>query len=647
MLAVMRKKVKVLSKIALWPVIIAFIGTIFLVWGHGRTGPVGYSSVMRIDGHEIGDAEYQQTYNELSQYYRMLYGERFNEMMTTAQLREKTIERLINNYFKSEEARELGITVSPDRVKQEIMEIQAFRNEQNQFDPQRYQWFLQNRGYTPATFEATYARDLLIGKIDQFIISSAKVTEREIREEFSRRNDTASLSYILVEAKQFEEQVEPSEETLREYFEAHREDFREPAKIKVAYILLENKDFEAEAEVAPQEIEDYYNARLDEEFTEQESVKASHILIKVEEDAAEELQSSARKKIDEIAAKIAAGEDFAELAKQYSEDVGSGQRGGDLSFFTRGRMVKPFEDKAFAMAIGEVSEPVRSQFGWHIIKVTDKKAASVKQLDEARSTIELKLKKEKAKELAVQRADQLYEKFFQVREFSRITEGTTFNVQETDYFEPERPPRELGFSQELKDFIVIAADEVISPVLTTNMGALLVSYIGRQETYIPEFEDVHERVGTAVVQQESIKLAQDRATKIFDRIGSPENFNTVAEEEGLIVEESGDLRRSSKYVRKLGMSEELVNKVFRQPGVGLMAPVEVSKGYVLGRIDQRGEFDVQKFAEQRQTIASELKKQKGLEMIENWLQKKKDSAEIELSERYRDLEFVVSGGKAG
>lgn len=645
MLAVMRRKVKVLSKIALWPVIIAFIGTIFLVWGHGSTGPVSYDTAMRIDDQVIQDNLYTEAYQQILQYYQMVYGERFNDSVKLDDVREQAMRRVLALHFKALEAERLGFAVSQDEIRKSIMDIQGLHNEQGVFDNQRYQNLLRNQGITPAEFERRMAQDLVVGKVDDLIAAGAHVSEAEVREEFSRRNDVVECSYVLLESKSFADEVMVDDARLRTYYEEHQEDFKQPPQMKLFYIKIDPKTFENNVTVSPDEIQNYYTARVDTEFTEKEKVHASHILIRVDAKASEEAQAEAKQKIDAIAEELKQGADFAEVAKTKSEDPGSGANGGDLGFFEKGRMVKVFEDTAFSMIPGQTSEPFKSDFGWHIIKLHEKKPGAVKPLEEVTTTIEQKLKSDLARTDAAKEGDKLYEKFFQVRDFHKIITNTNYTIQETEYFKKDGFPKEIGYSTELKEYLAIAKEEVISPVITTGTGVFLMTFSSERESYIPPFDEVKEQATEKFRNEEAKKVVETKCLEIRDQMSTPDLFTQIADQHALKIETTGELRSNMRYIRNLGNAEDVIKQAFKFNVGDLSHTIMTDRGCVIFKVDAKKGFDDQLFQEQKTQIAQELARQKRSDLLENWLDAAIKKADIELSARYADLEHIVTGAK--
>lgn len=343
MLRKMRKK-KFIGYI-LWAVVIAFIGTIFFVWGMGRSQQQsGGGQIATVNGQEISPAEYQQTYKRYADFYRKLYKDEFETV--EKDLPKRVVDDLIRSKILLGEAKHWKITVSDKEIVEELKK--SFKDEEGNFQPAAYERYRQQAPHSWwRNLEKNAREDIIAGKLEKMVKATANVTETEVLNYYQREYLSAKLAHIFIDPEHY---ITPEE--IETYFQEHRDDFKA-----------------------------------------EEQVKASHILIKLDENATAEDEAKAKEKIDNILAQIRAGADFAAMAKEHSEDS-SGPKGGDLGFFGRGRMVKKFEEAAFALSEGEISEPVRTNFGYHIIRLEEKKPAKYKKSEEVRDQVLEKMVKE-------------------------------------------------------------------------------------------------------------------------------------------------------------------------------------------------------------------------------------------------------------
>jgi len=630
MLAAFRKNLKTWSKIALWPVIIAFIATIFLVWGRGSGGPLREDLAAEVNGWEISNGQYYQAPEQLRRMYENLYRQFPGQAPDEEMIREAALRNVIDETILLQYAMELGLVVTDAELTQRIMNEPAFQRD-GRFDRAMYMTVLQAQRMTAAAFEDQMRRDMLTQQVRDLIRQTAKVTTAEVEEELRRSSEKLTCDAVVVDAAKMGTEVAVSDEEIASYYEEHKEEFRRPEQIKLRYIQVRPEDFLGEVVISEEEIAKYYEENED-EFMDEEKVRARHILLRApEKEDDEEGWAAVEKRAQEIREEILAGKDFAEAAKEYSQDPSNAQSGGDLGWFGRGRMVKAFEDAAFSLEVGVVSEPVRTRFGYHLIKVEERKEPGVKPLDEVRGIIEAKLRKERAERMADLAMDELYQKFLKDPHFESIVKGTLFTVKETKYFDFDKTPVEFGRSKEVEDYLKSIDDEPISDIIATDEGDFLAEFAERRPSQVPPLEEIRDEV-RAVIEKEKLReegkrLAEQLLAKVQElsaaeqASGSGEGSETeeaaapvdplvaAAQAFGLEVVEAGPFTRQSSYVPKVGPARDLVKDAFRAPIGAIRGPVSAGEKWVVYRVKEKTELAPEERAKRfASTRASLLKR---------------------------------------
>jgi len=353
MMNTMRKNMKVI----LWIVVLAFVGTIFFVWGMDlgrRKEFTEQASAAVVNNEAISYEQFSQAWEQRS---RQLFEN--NEEPDRKELdryRQELISEMIDSALLQQESKKLGLKVHPDEVAARIMAVPAFQ-ENGKFSQQKYLTLLSYNRIQPDVFEAEQKRSMALVKMTQLLHDSVVVTDEQVKQYFLGRS----------------------------------------RKLKLLAVSFNWKDASAKIQVPEEEISDYYK-RNRQQYDQPEEVKASHILVAIKPNAGDEEKLTARLKAENIRNEIEKkGKDFAEMAKQHSEDPGSKTQGGELGFFRKGMMVPAFEKAAFSMKVGELSKPVETNFGFHLIKLTDRKAAKPSTLAEVRGKIVDLLKEQKAR----------------------------------------------------------------------------------------------------------------------------------------------------------------------------------------------------------------------------------------------------------
>ena len=365
----------------------------FLFWGvesYRSDGKEGYVAV--VDGEEIPRREFEQALRDHHERMRGMLGANFDSaMLDSFEVKNSVLERLIQQRLLQKEAASNGFVVLDSQLVKTIREIPAFQKD-SKFSKQQYEELLSSQGLTPVIFESRVRQELLLQQLldgySEYGFAPKTVAEKvRYLSEVQRE-----INQIKIESEQFLSQVTPEEADINDYYEKHKVDFHLPERARIEYLVL---SLEAAAEnetVSLESINKYFEENQD-EFSQPEERKASHILISVPAAASEDEKKSERDKAENILELLKQNPDtFAEIAKEHSDDPGSAIQGGDLGFFGRGVMVKAFEDKIFSMQSDEISDIVETDFGLHIIKLTDVKEAKRSDLTDVREQIEKKLK---------------------------------------------------------------------------------------------------------------------------------------------------------------------------------------------------------------------------------------------------------------
>src|SRR5262245_54123968 len=365
----------------------------------------GTDTVAVIEGQEIRADEFRRTYQAQLQAYRSAYaGKMSDQLLKQLGIDQQILQTMVDERAALAEARRLGVRVSDEEVAQRIYAIPGFQENGAFIGMTRYQQILQAQRppMTPSEFEDGVRRSLIVEKLRAALTDWLSGSYKELEQEYRRRNDKVKLSVLTFPADRYRSEVNVSDADVASYFDGHQTDFRIPERRKVKYLLIDVDVLRTKITVPPADIERYYNDNI-EQYTTPEQVRASHVLFRTEgkDDAA------IKAKAEEVLKQARSGADFAALAKQYSDDEANAKNGGDLDYFGRGRMVPQFDQVAFAMEPGQISDLVKTEYGYHIIKLTDKKAGTSRSLDDVRQQITEQLLSERAQAQATTLAETL------------------------------------------------------------------------------------------------------------------------------------------------------------------------------------------------------------------------------------------------
>lgn len=368
----------------------------FAFWGVDSyvKGGSGGDEVASIGGSPIFQAEFQEALREQQDRLRNMMGENFNPaMLDTPETRQAVLENLVNQRLLALESGRLRLTVSDTQLRDTIAGIAAFQDN-GQFSKQRYEAVLQSQGMTQPVFEGRLRRDLalqqLVGAVAEGNVVSRAALERVFAVQFEQRQ----VSQVALDARTLAASVKLADGAVRKYYDDNRSRFELPAQLKAEYVLFTQEAVASQLVVSEGDLRKEYDAHP-ERYRQEEERRASHILIQAPKDGDEASRKTAREKAVALLAQLKAKPtDFARLARESSQDPGSAEKGGDLGFFPRGAMVKPFEDAAFALAHpGDISGLVESDFGYHIIRLEAVKAAKVRAFEDVKAEIKEELKR--------------------------------------------------------------------------------------------------------------------------------------------------------------------------------------------------------------------------------------------------------------
>ena len=487
MLRLMRKQAgSWLIKILLGAIVIVFI-----FWGVGSFRSQRGGRVALVNGDQITLDEYREAYNNLVEQLRRRFGNNFNEdMLKQLQVKRQALNRLIDNELLVQETKRLKFRVSEKELANAISNITAFQSA-GTFDSRLYRGVLDRLKMTPEAFEKAQKNAMLIDKLRTLITSSAKVSNQEALEWFDWINASVNIDYVFFSPNHYKD-IHPSDKEIKTFFENHKENYKTDAMVKVRYLDFNPDTFRSKVVLSDEEVREYYDENL-EKFKIPKTVEARHILLKVNQDADPETVKKTRDRALHILKLAKEGKDFAELAKQYSEGP-TRDKGGYLGKFKKEDMVKPFADMAFSLKAGEISEPVRTQFGWHIIKVEKVNEASTTSFDDAKKDIQKKLTDDMAKSLAYDEAEAVSDNVFGGEDLINAAKERNMKILTTDYFSSKDPIKGINNPSEFASAAFNLSDKEISNVQEFENGYYILQLVDKIQPKIPEFDKVKEKV---------------------------------------------------------------------------------------------------------------------------------------------------------
>lgn len=506
-------------------IIVGFIALTFALWGvqeylgGGKDVPVAEVNDAAISAQRLQAAVQQQR-----QRLQEMLGPNFRpEMFAEAPMREAILQSLIEREVLVQAAVDAGLRVSDAQLAAIIRSIPAFQGEDGQFSTAAYERALRLQGYTTQGFEAELRRDLLVAQLQSALSATAFATPAEV-ERFQRlQNQTRDLGYMLIPVARFTDKVQVSDEEVKAHYDANPAAYTQPERVKLAYVELSVDDLARTVQVSDQEVAAYYDAHPEEFSTAQER-RARHILFRVAPDADQQAIEEARAKAEAALADIRAGKDFAAIARAQSEDPGSAKQGGDLGYFGRGVMDPAFEQAVFALEEGGVSEPVRSAFGFHVIKLENVRGGEVKPLAEVRDAIRARLREEQARERFYEMADQFANLAYEhPDELETVSEALDLPIQHSGYISrssgtglfADAKLREAAFSDD-----VLEGGNNSDPVELSTDHLVVLRVEDRQPSAVRPLSEVRDQIVATLRQEKAREAAAQAAEEAAEQIAA-------------------------------------------------------------------------------------------------------------------------------
>ena len=612
-------------------VLLGGIAITFIFWGGYQATSRRSGRVASVNGETIAVEEYRITYKRLIEQVQQRFGNNLDEeMVKSLQLPKQAINQLVDQMLMRQAATELDLRVSDEDLSRSIKSISAFQTA-GVFDPRLYKLVLDRNNLSPESFEVSQRDSLLVEKLNNIITGSVKVSDDEAVEWYNWNNATVDLEFVVFEPDRYPDMA-VTEEEIQQYFEGAKDSYKTEPQLKVRYLNFEPRNYVAKVEIPEVEISEYYEEHPA-EFQNPKTVEARHILIKVGQDAAGEEAAKAKEKIEDVLKKAREGQDFAELAKQYSEGP-SKDKGGYLGSFKREAMVKPFTDKAFSMQAGEVSDPVRTRFGWHIIKVEKVNEATVSTLADAKDQIRKKLTDEYARQLAYDGAEFIFDATFEGDKLESVATENQLVVHTTDFFSSRGGPAK-GIQN--KEAFAKAAFELpegeISEIQDFGDGYYLMEIIEKRPALIPELAVVEGKVRADLIKEKKGEKAYMDAEALLAALKGGADMATASKEFDLKAQSTGLFKRNDS-IPNIGFDRGISSAAFELSAQNNL-PQEVidgPKGYYVIKFKQRKAPPVVDFDKEKESILSRLLQQKRFKTFQAWLEQKKKSSEIVIEE---------------
>jgi peptidyl-prolyl cis-trans isomerase D len=585
--------------------------------------------IAEVEGRDVTAGQFLQRYNSQIQAYRTAYGSQMSDqLLRQLGIDQQILQQMIDEQASLVEAERLGLNVSDEELAQTIFSIPGLQENGRFIGEQRYELVLRSQipPQTKAMFEDNLRRSLMIDKLRAALTDWMTVADADVEREFKERNEKVKLQVVALTADRFRDQVAVTDADVAAYYEMHKEDYRIGEQRKVKMLVLDRELAQAKTIVPAADVQRFYNDSIA-QYQTPEQIRASHILL----NTAGKDEATVRKQAEDILKQARAGADFAALATKFSEDEGSKVNGGDLDYFSRGRMVPEFEAAAFALQPGQISDLVKSQYGFHIIKVVDKKPAVTRTFDEVRPQIEEQLKAQRTDQQLTARATELASRIDDPSDLDTVAREQGLMVTESDFFGREDPVPGLGVAPQVAQAAFALEDNAVSAPIGSPRGPVFVTVTQKREPRVPALDEVKDRARTDAIRVKATEISRQRAAAIAASLRSAGNFATAAKAQGFEAKDT-DLIARGTPLPDVGVNPEIEKAVFGLPAGSVSEPITTRDATVIVRVVERDDVTPDELRLGKEAFREQLLNERRTRFFAAYIAKAKERMDIEINQ---------------
>ena len=628
MLNVFRENLRHL-KWVLVAVVLSFILTIFAVWGGGIGGRNTAdrdreSWAARIGDQVIGIQAFQQEARNMEYTYRQILGSQFEQQRPFLRLGQAAVNRLVERELLSREAASAGLKVSEQEVAEAIMKSPSFQQNGVFIGRERYEQLFRANEARFEDFERQIRQDLLLDKLRSVVEDSVTVSDAELREAYARQSEKASVQYFILSNSRLPAE-QPTEAAIEQYYRQHAADYPAGEGRSGRFVLFDLNEIASKTDVPESEVRSQYAQGQKTQFTLPERRRASHILIKLKADATPDQVKSAEDKARKALARVRSGEDFARVARETSEDS-TASAGGDLNYFSREQMVREFSDAAWSLKIGQVSDIVRSPFGFHVIRLTDIQPGHEMSLAEARPQVLASLKRERAGPEAQRRAQEFAARLREAGgDFAKAASAAGLPVRDfRDFHRGDEFPS-LGRQPALEAQIFSLKPGAAGEAVSVAQGEAVVQFLSATPGGPLPLAKVKERVRTDLTKQGRLAAA----SRMIVAAGGGADLASTAKRLKIELKSEPALSRGGGLPGLEGDPEAMSRIFALKPGETL-GPIAASEGVAMVRLLSRPD-PLDGFEAQKETVRNNLLAAKRDRLFRAYLQRLRSTHQVEIN----------------
>ena len=566
---------------------LGLIAVVFIFWGVDfGTGTASYAA--KVDGEQISAPEVRRAWQQQqARLQQMMRAELPEEMVKSQQA--AILDQFVRRELLKQRAQEFGYRISDAALVERVMEVPEFQID-GTFSKDRYTAVLRSNGLTEAQFEADLREESMIRNLQTGIVDSAFALPYELDRRYVIERQARELDYVLIAANEFIPQINVTEEQIQAYYDEHKDQFLLPEKVDLQYVELDRSRAQAAVQVDEQALREYYD-QVKEKFESAERRKGRHILITATDGLDE---AAAEKKAADLTQKATAGADFSKLAAENSKDPGSASQGGDLGWAQRGMFVGPFEEALFSMKPGEIRGPVKTQFGYHVLKLDEVEAGQVRSFDDVRAELESEFRNERSQTLFYDQTQKLGDLAFEsLTELEPVARNMDLPLKTVEGFTREGGG-ELGDNVEVIE--AAFSEDVLergqnSPLIALGEDKAIVLRVTKHTPAVAKpLADVRAQIETELKLRAAREAAEKKGSEIVERVKKGEQWSEVLASANLSAVGKRFVTRQDSVV-----PPAIVEAAFKAP----LSEIKGDAAYVAGTSTADGNFAVLAVSEVR------------------------------------------------
>jgi peptidyl-prolyl cis-trans isomerase D len=600
----------------------------FISWGGYSRYQQRANTVAFVNGEALGTADFERAYQRVVQYYRAQLGDKLDETALKAMgVRQKVYDELVDRMLVLQEAARLGVGASQEQIRVRIATMPAFQVD-GRFNEEAYRKVLAANQLTPAAFEEQQRTDLAMENLRRLVSGFAKVSEAEAQADWRDRNEKVTLDYASFRPADFQSQVKISPEDMAKYFETRKENFRQPPRVRLGYVEL-NKEAVAAGITPPEaKLRQAYEEYKDDYWTPKE-VRARHILLSVPAGATKDVERKIEERIFALQAQLKAGADFSELAKKNSQDPVSAAKGGDLGWFGEDQMVADFSEAAFALPKGGLSGPVRTDYGFHLIKVDDIREPRLRPFEEVRAEVAKEVAGEMADALIEKRLEECYGQVAKLGGLKAYAQARGLSYQETGPLPKGQGLPGIADSVKVVSRGLSKKKGEFDVEMERREGPVLLQVLEQQDSYLPPLAEVEGRVRAKMASEKAVELASKASYAALADVKGGASLQQAAAKHDGKAGRVGPFQRA-KVPPEVGQQAGLAAFHLSPEQPLSQRVLNNGQGPVLIKLVEKQEASPADWAAQRQETTARLLSMKKAQMFETWLKELRQKADIEV-----------------